>query len=68
MQLGGYNLTGKYPDQIAPDSPAGTLSRVRAPRRPHVERRINFRSVCRRLEPKVAILIRYFAQGALRRR
>jgi len=34
MQLGGYNLTGKYPDQIGPDSPATTLGRVRTPRRP----------------------------------
>ena len=62
MQLGGYNLTGKYPDQIGPDSPATTLGRVRTPRCPDVEGRINFRSVCRRLEPKVAILIRCFAR------
>jgi len=41
MQLGGYNLTGKYPDQIGPDSPATTLGRVRTPRCPDVERRIN---------------------------
>ncbi len=33
MQLGGYDLTGKYPDQIGPDSPATTLSRARASRR-----------------------------------